>query len=198
MNITAELESLLYVVGDDGISLDELDHLLSASRATIKRALSAFAEQLRADNQRGLVLFQFGERYKLVTKKAYAALIKRYFETPLTTNLSQASLETLAIIAYKQPITRVEIDEIRGVQSGGALQRLMLRQLIEERGRKNAPGRPILYGTSAFFMDYFGLKSMAELPPLPMPEADTSTTATTNQDLFAQFEAQLKDKEENH
>lgn len=198
MNITAELESLLYVVGDDGISLDELDHLLSASRATIKRALSAFAEQLRADNQRGLVLFQFGERYKLVTKKAYAALIKRYFETPLATNLSQASLETLAIIAYKQPITRVEIDEIRGVQSGGALQRLMLRQLIEERGRKNAPGRPILYGTSAFFMDYFGLKSMAELPPLPMPEADASTTATTNQDLFAQFEAQLKDKEENH
>lgn len=198
MNITAELESLLYVVGDDGISLDELDHLLSASRATIKRALSAFAEQLRADNQRGLVLFQFGERYKLVTKKAYAALIKRYFETPLTTNLSQASLETLAIIAYKQPITRVEIDEIRGVQSGGALQRLMLRQLIEERGRKNAPGRPILYGTSVFFMDYFGLKSMAELPPLPMPEADASTTATTNQDLFAQFEAQLKDKEENH
>lgn len=198
MNITAELESLLYVVGDDGISLDELDHLLPASRATIKRALSAFAEQLRADNQRGLVLFQFGERYKLVTKKAYAALIKRYFETPLTTNLSQASLETLAIIAYKQPITRVEIDEIRGVQSGGALQRLMLRQLIEERGRKNAPGRPILYGTSAFFMDYFGLKSMAELPPLPMPEADASTTATTNQDLFAQFEAQLKDKEENH
>jgi segregation and condensation protein B len=198
MNITAELESLLYVVGDDGISLDELDHLLSASRATIKRALSAFAEQLRADNQRGLVLFQFGERYKLVTKKAYAALIKRYFETPLTTNLSQASLETLAIIAYKQPITRVEIDEIRGVQSGGALQRLMLRQLIEERGRKNAPGRPILYGTSAFFMDYFGLKSMAELPPLPMPEAGASTTATTNQDLFAQFEAQLKDKEENH
>lgn len=198
MNITAELESLLYVVGDDGISLDELDHLLSASRATIKRALSAFAEQLRADNQRGLVLFQFGERYKLVTKKAYAALIKRYFETPLTTNLSQASLETLAIIAYKQPTTRVEIDEIRGVQSGGALQRLMLRQLIEERGRKNAPGRPILYGTSAFFMDYFGLKSMAELPPLPMPEADASTTATTNQDLFAQFEAQLKDKEENH
>lgn len=198
MNITAELESLLYVVGDDGISLDELDHLLSASRATIKRALSAFAEQLRADNQRGLVLFQFGERYKLVTKKAYAALIKRYFETPLTTNLSQASLETLAIIAYKQPITRVEIDEIRGVQSGGALQRLMLRQLIEERSRKNAPGRPILYGTSAFFMDYFGLKSMAELPPLPMPEADASTTATTNQDLFAQFEAQLKDKEENH
>lgn len=198
MNITAELESLLYVVGDDGISLDELDHLLSASRATIKRALSAFAEQLRADNQRGLVLFQFGERYKLVTKKAYAALIKRYFETPLTTNLSQASLESLAIIAYKQPITRVEIDEIRGVQSGGALQRLMLRQLIEERGRKNAPGRPILYGTSAFFMDYFGLKSMAELPPLPMPEADASTTATTNQDLFAQFEAQLKDKEENH
>lgn len=198
MNITAELESLLYVVGDDGISLDELDHLLSASRATIKRALSAFAEQLRADNQRGLVLFQFGERYKLVTKKAYAALIKRYFETPLTTNLSQASLETLAIIAYKQPTTRVEIDEIRGVQSGGALQRLMLRQLIEERGRKNAPGRPILYGTSAFFMDYFGLKSMAELPPLPMPEADASTTATTNLDLFAQFEAQLKDKEENH
>jgi len=77
------------------------------------------------------------------------------------------------------------------------LQRLMLRKLIEERGRKNAPGRPILYGTSAFFMDYFGLKSLADLPPLPTAATPTDTTAT-NQDLFAQFEAQLKDKEENH
>ncbi|MFL2029159.1 SMC-Scp complex subunit ScpB [Loigolactobacillus zhaoyuanensis] len=192
----AELESLLYVAGDEGISLDELDHLLTTSRAASKRALETFAQQLRADKQRGLVLFQFGERYKLVTKKAYAALIKRYFETPLTTNLSQASLETLAIIAYKQPITRIAIDEIRGVQSGGALQRLMMRQLIEEQGRKNAPGRPILYGTSAFFMDYFGLKSLAELPALTTPQIEPTTE--TNQDLFAQFEAQLKDKEENH
>lgn len=196
MNIMAELESLLYVAGDEGISLDELDHLLTTSRAASKRALETFAQQLRADKQRGLVLFQFGERYKLVTKKAYAALIKRYFETPLTTNLSQASLETLAIIAYKQPITRIAIDEIRGVQSGGALQRLMMRQLIEEQGRKNAPGRPILYGTSAFFMDYFGLKSLAELPALTTPQIEQTTE--TNQDLFAQFEAQLKDKEENH
>ncbi|MFC6171514.1 SMC-Scp complex subunit ScpB [Loigolactobacillus jiayinensis] len=195
--MTAELESLLYVAGDDGVSLDEFDHLLTASRATIKRALAAFADQLRADTQRGLVLFQFGERYKMVTKKVYADLIKRYFATPLTTNLSQASLETLAIITYQQPVTRIAIDEIRGVQSGGALQRLMLRKLIEERGRKNAPGRPILYGTSAFFMDYFGLKSLADLPPLPTAATPTDTTAT-NQDLFAQFEAQLKDKEENH
>ncbi|MFD0897586.1 SMC-Scp complex subunit ScpB [Loigolactobacillus binensis] len=194
--MTAELESLLYVAGDDGISLDELDQLLTISRATIKRALAAFAEQLAADKQRGLLLFHFGDRYKLVTKKAYATLIKRYFETPLTTKLSQASLETLAIIAYKQPITRIKIDEIRGVQSGGALQRLMLRQLIEEQGRKNAPGRPILYGTSAFFLDYFGLESLAALPPLTTAVADTTTAADS--DLFAQFEAQLKDKEENH
>lgn len=196
MNLTAELESLLYVAGDDGISLDQLDDLLTASRPSIKRALTAFKEQLNADKQRGLTLFQFGQQYKLVTKKQYATIVKHYFEAPLTTDLSQASLETLAIIAYQQPVTRITIDEIRGVQSGGALQRLLLRQLIEEKGRKNAPGRPILYGTSDFFMDYFGLTSLADLPPLTAPETASASEERSGQDLLAQFEAHLKDKEE--
>ncbi|WP_125981139.1 SMC-Scp complex subunit ScpB [Loigolactobacillus iwatensis] len=197
MNLTATLESLLFVAGDEGITLDQLDELLTEGRTTIMRALQQFESDLKADRHRGLTLFQFGDHYKLVTKKAYAEIIKHYYEIPLTTNLSQASLETLAIIAYKQPITRVEIDEIRGVQSSGALQRLSLRQLIEEKGRKNAPGRPILYVTSPFFLDYFGLKQLNELPPLTQEKTTTTELETADTaDLFKAFEAQLKDKEE--
>ncbi|MGO2710218.1 MAG: SMC-Scp complex subunit ScpB, partial [Leuconostoc mesenteroides] len=91
----------------------------------------------------------------------------QYFDSPVNAILSQAQLETLVIVAYKQPITRVEIDTIRGVQSSGTLQKLALRQLVHEVGRKDEPGRPIMFGTTDEFLDYFGLKSIEELPPLP-------------------------------
>lgn len=192
MNLNATIEGLLFVAGDEGLSLDQLDDLLPENPATISHALTTLKQNLQADHQRGLVLLQFGEHFKLATKKELAPVIKQYFAAPLSTNLGQATLETLAIIAYKQPVTRVDIDEIRGVQSSGAIQKLILRQLIEAKGRKEAPGRPILYGTSAFFLDYFELKDLTELPPLPEPEA--LTTPETN-DLFATFQAKLNQDE---
>jgi len=93
--------------------------------------------------------------------------LKKLVESPQTTTLSQASLETLAIIAYKQPITRAEIEEIRGVKTERPLQTLVGKGLVKEVGRLEGPGRPILYGTTKEFLDYFGLKSLDELPPLP-------------------------------
>ncbi|UJF16681.1 SMC-Scp complex subunit ScpB [Jeotgalibaca sp. MA1X17-3] len=84
--------------------------------------------------------------------------------SPFSANLSQAALETLAIVAYKQPITRIEIDEIRGVQSSSLLQRLLIRGLVKEMGREETPGRPIIYGTTEYFMNYFGLQDIQDLP----------------------------------
>ena len=100
----------------------------------------------------------------------------------MSNRLSQAALETLAIVAYKQPITRSEVDEIRGVQSAGSVQKLAARQLIEEKGRVEGPGRAILYGTTEYFMDYFGLKDLEELPDIQSMEEELLEELPT--DLF--------------
>ena len=117
----------------------------------------------------------------LTTKKELAPLLKRYAQGTSNT-LSQAAVETLAIIAYKQPITRVEIEQIRGVQVSGAVQRLSAHNLIEEKGRVEGPGRPILYGTTSYFLDYFGLKSLKELPDIQ--EMELSLKEDAPLDLF--------------
>ena len=123
----------------------------------------------------------------MATKKGFASLVKRYFESPTMTELSGAALETLAIIAYKQPVTRLDIDEIRGVQSSGMLQKLLLLGLIEEGGRLELPGRPIVYKTTEAFLDYFGLESLAALPALPKVEdEETRTDGTDFLELFQQ------------
>lgn len=139
-------------------------------------------------------MLEVGNHYQLATKKEYAGIIKKYAVSPLSTNLSQAALETLAIIAYKQPLTRMEIDEIRGVQTSGALQKLLLRGLIEDKGRVNGPGRAILYGTTNYFMDYFGLKNIKELPAIDELEQDQEEVES---DLFFEkFNQQFQSQEE--
>jgi len=116
---------------------------------------------------RGIILIQLAGTYQLATKKEHAIYLKRLVETPAQSTLSQAALETLTIIAYKQPITRLEIEEIRGVKADHVLQTLVAKGLVQEVGRADGPGRPILYGTTKEFLDYFGLKGLEELPPLP-------------------------------
>lgn len=107
------------------------------------------------------------DTWQLVTRPEYAPYLKRMAQSPMQSTLSNAALEVLAIVAYKQPITRGEIEDIRGVQSDRALATLVHRQLVEEKGRADAPGRPILFGTTVDFLRQFGLKSLQELPPLP-------------------------------
>ncbi len=160
-----EIESVLYTVGDAGITLKELAGILGIHPSALRQLLA----QLQADYQAGpggLTLLSFGERYQLATKARFAPLLHQYFAGHQPNSLSQAALETMAIVAYQQPVTRIEIDAIRGVQSTGALQTLMARQMIKEAGRKDAPGRPILYGTTGYFLDYFGLKDLKDLPDL--------------------------------
>lgn len=159
------IEALLFVAGDEGLSLEEAASLLESTTQEVYAALMKLQQKYKSRDS-GLTLLEVGNRFELATKKDYSAVIKKYAASPYATNLSQAALETLAIVAYKQPITRMEIDEIRGVQSSGSLQKLVLRGLVQEKGRVETPGRPILYGTTEYFMDYFGLKELGDLPDI--------------------------------
>ncbi|OJG74343.1 segregation and condensation protein B [Enterococcus quebecensis] len=134
--------------------------------------MTALKERYESDKQSALNILEVGNHFVLSTKKTFASLLKKYAQSPMSNSLSQAALETLSIVAYKQPISRVEVDEIRGVQSSGSIQKLVARQLIEEKGRVDGPGRAILYGTTAYFMDYFGLKSLEELPDIHQMEEE--------------------------
>lgn len=123
----------------------------------------ALEKKYQATLDSALHIFETEDHFVLTTKKELAPLLKKYAQGSSNT-LSQAAVETLAIIAYKQPITRTEIEQIRGVQASGPVQRLVAHKLIEEKGRVEGPGRPILYGTTGYFLDYFGLKDLTELP----------------------------------
>jgi segregation and condensation protein B len=164
MNKKGALESLLFVAGDDGLSMDEITSLLETTPLVAQNLLTEMRASHNDNIHSGLTLIETRKRYQLATKREYAELIKMYAVSPFATHLSQAALETLAIIAYKQPLTRMEIDQIRGVQSAGLVQRLLLRGLIKEIGRSETPGRPIIYGTTDYFMNYFGLTTIDDLP----------------------------------
>lgn len=186
----AAIEALLFVAGDEGLSLEEMGSLLETSTQTVYAELMKLQEKYKS-NESGLTLLEVGNRFELATKKEYSSVVKKYASSPFATNLSQAALETLAIIAYKQPITRMEIDEIRGVQSSGSLQKLVLRGLIKEQGRVETPGRPILYGTTDYFMDYFGLKKLSELPDIS--ELDIENEEKETDLFFERFNEQFND-----
>lgn len=173
----AAIEALLFVAGDEGLSLEELSTLLEQSTQEVYTALMQLQQKHELETS-GLTLLEVGNRFELATKKEYSAVVKKYAVSPFATSLSQAALETLAIIAYKQPVTRMEIDEIRGVHSSGSLHKLGLRGLIEEKGRVEAPGRPIIYGTTNYFMDYFGLKELTELPDISELESEEEENET--------------------
>lgn len=194
MNKQSEIEAILFVVGDEGISLEELSYLLELEPSQVYPLIQELGQAYLADERRSLQLLEVGNQFILTTKKAFAPLLKRYAQSPLSNRLSQAAIETLAIIAYKQPITRMEVEGIRGVKSSGSIQRLTGLQLIEEQGRVEGPGRAILYGTTAYFMDYFGLKTMSELPDIQQMEADLAEEMP--KDLyFDQFQKDIAEKQ---
>ncbi|KMY80860.1 segregation and condensation protein B [Leuconostoc mesenteroides subsp. dextranicum] len=167
MNNLSQIEALLFVSGDEGISVKNMSIITGFDRSAIQGLLEELVLKYDTDLSRALQIRKSDDVYRLVTKPELGGTVKQYFDSPVNATLSQAQLETLVIVAYKQPITRVEIDTIRGVQSSGTLQKLALRQLVHEVGRKDEPGRPIMFGTTDEFLDYFGLKSIEELPPLP-------------------------------
>lgn len=157
---------VLFVSGDDGVSRQELAQSLEEPISKIDNCLDQLKLNFQMDELSPLEVVNFNQRYRLITKKELAKDVESYAQAPFSQNLSRASIETLSIIAYRQPITRMAIDEIRGVSSSSLIQKLVSRDLIKEIGRIEAPGRPVLYGVTDYFMDYFGLKSLDDLPEI--------------------------------
>ena len=198
-NYISVLEGLLFVAGDDGITLEEASYILELERSAVRQLLDELKKRLEDANS-GLELLLTASHYKLVTQASLKPYIEKYAVSPYSSQLSQASLETLAIIAYKQPVTRVDIESIRGVQSSGSIQKLLLRDLIEEAGRLETPGRPKLYKTTAYFMDYFGLESLDALPDasdlFDLDSEEANQLFRDNHDLFEELEMRSKEHHE--
>lgn len=163
--LESTLEAVLFAAGD-AVSLDRLCAALETPREDILAAAGAL-EALYALENRGLMLRRIEDRLQLCSRPIYAEAARRVTESRRAATLSPAALEVLTIVAYRQPVTRAFIDQLRGVDSGGTLAGLAEKQLIEEAGRLEVPGRPILYRTTERFLQAFALESLDDLPALP-------------------------------
>ncbi|MBS6373512.1 MAG: SMC-Scp complex subunit ScpB [Erysipelotrichaceae bacterium] len=170
-NILTVLEGLLFLSGDEGLTIDQLIGSIECDRESVESGLNQLMDQYM-DESHGIELVHFGEVYKFVSKECIHDYAEKLFTNSRMSTLSQAALETLAIIAYKQPITRTEIEEIRGVGCDMMIRKLLARSLIKECGRAEIPGRPFLYEITEEFMDAFKLESLKELPELPDMQED--------------------------
>ncbi|MBE6114825.1 MAG: SMC-Scp complex subunit ScpB [Erysipelotrichaceae bacterium] len=172
---TSIIEGLLFMIGDEGLTIEQLMQVLECDEEAVVYCLEEISQSCEAEN-RGIQLTCLGNHYKFVTKANVHEYGVRLFELPERNKLSQAALETLAIIAYKQPITRSEIEEIRGVGCDIMIRKLIAKALVKEVGRSETVGRPALYAVTEEFMDAFNLKSMNELPDLPSLDQDSEMT----------------------
>ena len=173
----AVLEGLLFVVGDDGITIKEICNILDINEDVAKELILSLKNDYLSE-ERGLRIDYLGNSLKLTTKKEHKEYYQKLIEESNNT-LSQSALETLAIIVYNEPITRIKVDEIRGISSAQMIRKLVAKGFIKECGRENIPGRPILYKTTDEFLDYFGLSSKDELPKIEEEESNLDET-----DLF--------------
>ena len=162
------LEAVLFAVGEEGLSLDEICNILEIDEETANKEIDLLTKLYE---NRGIELRLLGNKYKLITKEEYKEYIKK-LSSEVSNNLSKSALITLAIIAYNEPITRMQIDEIRGVNSSVMLRSLISKGFIEEAGKSDLPGKPLLYKTTNHFLDYFNLSSKDDLPELSNEEIE--------------------------
>ena len=173
MDLTGVVEGILFVVGDEGITLKDLSETIGVSIEETKTILKNLQTEYEKDT-RGIRISFLGDAFKLTTKKEHKDYYEKLVDQGELTPLSQASLETLAIIAYNQPITRAEIDEMRGVSSSHIIRRLVARNLVKASGKSTLPGRPNLYATTSDFLDYFGLSTINDLPKIDEPDEESN------------------------
>ena len=190
MNLLGVLEGILFVVGDEGVTLTQICDILSVDIEEAKRLLMELKKSYDEDSH-GIRISYLGDAFKLTTKKEHKEYYQKLIENPESNTLSQAALEVLAIIAYNQPITRIEVDEMRGVNNGQMIRKLIAKGLVKEAGKSTMPGRPNLYATTSEFLDYFGLSSISELPTILKEEIKEEET---EKELFTSI---YKEQEEN-
>ena len=166
-NFKSIVEGLLFVSGEDGLTLEEIAKIIEKDIEDVKNIIKdLYNDHISTD--RGIQIEFLGNHFKLTTKKEHKDFYKKLVSEEENSQLSQSSLETLAIIAYNGPITRIDIDNIRGVNSSYIIRKLLIKDLIEESGIADTPGRPRLYNVTSKFLDYFGLGSIDELPKIDM------------------------------
>lgn len=161
MDLPSVIEALLFVAGEP-VTAGQLSTALDVPIRDVEQALAVLASDY--ENKGGIAIQQTRGKYLLTTAAKYAGLVERFLGLEASSRLSQAALETLTIICYRQPITRPGVDAIRGVSSDGVLRSLVSKGLVEEVGRAEGPGRPILYATTNEFLQHFGINSLDELP----------------------------------
>ncbi len=165
MEKQAILEGLLFVVGDDGLSLEQIQNIMDISEDNAKELIEKLAQSYE-QSDRGLKISKLANNYKIVTKAEHKEYYQKLLEAEKNRELSQAALEILAIIVYNEPVTRIQVEEIRGISSSQMIRKLVIKGFLKECGRSNLPGKPILYQTTELFLDYFGLSTKEDLPKL--------------------------------
>lgn len=194
MKNKAVLEGLLFVVGEDGLTLDQIEEVLELKEEEVKELVNELKHSYENED-RGLRIDFLGNRLKLTTKFEHREYYQKLLENPETNMLSQAALETLAIIAYNEPITRMQIDKLRGVGSSQMIRKLVAKGLVKESGRSDLPGRPILYETTNDFLDYFGLSNIKELPDMEKYIEASEEEIEEEKDLYTSKYKEEKDNE---
>jgi len=178
-SVSAALEAVLFVASEP-VTLGQLAEALGTTAEEVQECLTQL--DFRYRNGGGFAIQQNAGRYQLTTAPEYASVVEKFLGLDASARLSRAAHETLAIVAYRQPITRPGIDAIRGVSSDGVIKSLLNKGLIQEIGRTDGPGRPMLFGTTAEFLQHFGLNSLMELPPYDLPIEQVIETNLQNGD----------------
>ncbi|MCL2681394.1 MAG: SMC-Scp complex subunit ScpB [Streptococcaceae bacterium] len=194
MNKTATFELFLFIAGETGISLSELSQLTDLSKQACLQQIEKLKQKYEEDETSALTIIETASKYRMTSKEKFSKILKDYAKNPTHQSLSKSGLEVLSIIAYKQPITRVAIDQLRGMNSSGVLATLRAFDLIEQVGTLEVVGRPSLYGTTEFFLDYMGVNELSELPQVD----ESQYTTTQEQDLFNTDKVDIFEENENH
>lgn len=184
------LEGILFVVGDEGITLESLAEIMNINESEVKKLLMELKKRYE-DKAYGLRISYLGDAFKLTTKQEHKEYYQKLVINPSTNKLSQSALETLAIVAYNQPITASEINEVRGVESRWIIRKLVAKGLLKEAGKSDLAGHPNLYQTTSEFLDYFGLSTIEDLPNVETPKESEDAEL----DLFTSIYKDEKDSE---
>ena len=180
-SLKGRIEAILFVAGE-AVGIRDLAKALRIEEKEMKEALKAIGSEYDYE-QRGFMLKRFGDKVQLATRPLYSEDVLRLLQPVQQQSLSQAAMETLAVVAYKQPVTRAEVEQIRGVKCDYSLQSLMAKGLIREAGRKDTIGRPILFATTEEFLSHFGISELEDLPPLPEAEGKEEEANTESDEI---------------
>ena len=189
----AAMEAILFANGEP-VSAERLAEVLELDTDTVHRIAADLISEMAA-RAGGVYMVKLDDQYQLCTRKEYADYIRRSLDIRRNTPLSQAAMEVLAIVAYNQPVTKAFIEQVRGVDCAAVIQGLVQKNLIEEQGRLELPGRPLLYGTTPVFLRCFGVSGLQELPPLPQKEEDARMVETTLEEIIEQQEEAQENEE---